>query len=398
VIHRRELLRALLLAAAAPAAFACGPDDYTDADRATLDRRIAEGRAATEHSAHRYAGYAGLAQLPYFDLDPSGRLRLAVSDLPPAIDMHAHLAIGAFLAPRVDLQKQSDEVRYFLSCPADRCTLDLESYLNEHFSDAGRWMLRVDTLRQLLDGGWAAKTHTIPNLIDEMDRCGIAQSAALPFVLGVPFRDDLADWWMDEINAARASARILAFASVHPDHPDAIPELRRLAARGARGVKLHPEVQRFFPDSAPAMAVYEECQALGLPVIFHAGRSGLEAESWRKYALIRRFAPAARTFPKLPFLFGHGGARDVDDAIELARQHPNVLLETASLGVSALRRAKDSLGHERIVFGTDWPWYPQAVTLAKVLILTEGDDRARHAILRGNAETVLEQARVAAHL
>ena len=44
-----------------------------------------------------------------------------------------------------------------------------------------------------------------------------------------------------------------------------------------------------------------------------------------------------------------------------------------------------------MLFGTDWPFYHLAATLAKVLIVTDGADRSdiRHAILRGNAERLL---------
>ena len=32
---------------------------------------------------------------------------------------------------------------------------------------------------------------------------------------------------------------------------------------------------------------------------------------------------------------------------------------------------------ERILYGTDWPFYHQAIGIAKVLMATEGDDRLR---------------------
>jgi predicted TIM-barrel fold metal-dependent hydrolase len=66
------------------------------------------------------------------------------------------------------------------------------------------------------------------------------------------------------------------FASVHPRDAGWRSQLRGFAARGARGVKLHPEMQRFAPDDPEAMEIYGECEQLGLPVLFHAGRSGIE--------------------------------------------------------------------------------------------------------------------------
>ena len=44
---------------------------------------------------------------------------------------------------------------------------------------------------------------------------------------------------------------------------------------------------------------------------------------------------------------------------------------------------------DRIVFGTDWPWYHQAIGLAKVLLATEGKEQVRQQILYGNAARLL---------
>jgi predicted TIM-barrel fold metal-dependent hydrolase len=42
-----------------------------------------------------------------------------------------------------------------------------------------------------------------------------------------------------------------------------------------------------------------------------------------------------------------------------------------------------------MLYGTDWPFYHLAATLAKVLIVTEGRPEQREAVLRGNAERLL---------
>jgi predicted TIM-barrel fold metal-dependent hydrolase len=47
------------------------------------------------------------------------------------------------------------------------------------------------------------------------------------------------------------------------------------------------------------------------------------------------------------------------------------------------------VGADRLLFGSDWPFYHLAVTLAKVLIVTEGRPDDRYAILRGNADHLL---------
>ena len=40
---------------------------------------------------------------------------------------------------------------------------------------------------------------------------------------------------------------------------------------------------------------------------------------------------------------------------------------------------------DRVLYGTDWPFYHQALTLARVLIATEDDRGLRRAVLHDNA-------------
>jgi D-alanyl-D-alanine dipeptidase len=111
----------------------------------------------------------------------------------------------------------------------------------------------------------------------------------------------------------------------------------------------------------------------------------------RRYALLRRYAAAAEAWPSVRFVLGHAGARDLPDALPLARR-PNVWLESASPGASALAEALAAVGPEKLVFGSDWPFYPVAASLAKVLLVTRDDRRARALVLRENAERILRPA------
>jgi predicted TIM-barrel fold metal-dependent hydrolase len=79
----------------------------------------------------------------------------------------------------------------------------------------------------------------------------------------------------------------------------------------------------------------------------------------------------------------------MDQALDYARRYDNVWLEISSQSVGNIGRLLDTLGDERIMFGTDWPFYHQAVPLAKVLMATEGQPATRARVLRGNAARLL---------
>ena len=395
---RREVL-ALSLALMGAAASSClRRRDYDEEDEAEL---AAQQSTEREHSGKgpygdlQFLGYRELAKLPYFELNEKGRLVLTVKDLPKGIDFHTHLGMNLLFAPNIDLQKATKRIAYLLDCDREDpgCDFDLDVYINSAFDEELHAELSGELRSQLFLGSDAAATHTIPNLVAELDEVGFEQAATLPIAAGLPFGDDLADRWLSAIESSDFGDRLIPFASVHPNDKNAIKLLRQFAERGVRGVKFHPEMQRFYPDDPRAMALYQECGDLGLPIIFHAGRSGIEPKWMRSYPMIQHFEEPALRFPKVQFLLGHAGARDVDEAIKLARKHSNIWLEITGQGVTKLDEILREVGSERILFGSDWPFYPLAATLAKVLLVTEKDADARAAILRNNGLRLLEIAK-----
>lgn len=332
-------------------------------------------------------GYRGLSELPYFELDANGHLRLTVDDLPPGVDFHTHLAVNMFLAPAVDLLQRTAETRYMIDCDASEppCVLDLDVYMNRIATPAMLEHMEAQVRGMLFLGSAAAETHTIPNLLAEMDAMQVQQAVLLAISPGLPFRDDLTQRWHPALQQSGAADRFRLFGSVRPTRADAGQRLRDLTSLGIRGVKLHPTMQRFYPDAREAMQFYSVCDELRLPVFFHAGRAGIEPEFTRDYAVMQHYLAPVRDFPRVQFVFGHSGARDCRDAIPIAKAHPNVWMEIAGQGVAALRELLAELGPDRLLFGTDWPWYPVAATLAKLLIVTEKDRTARNLMFAENA-------------
>ena len=213
----------------------------------------------------------------------------------------------------------------------------------------------------------------------------------LPIKLGLPFRDAQTELWRLAIATAGAGERLPCGLSVHPRGGNRIEEMRALAASGTRIMKLHPTVQRFYPDEPDMMPVYEEAQRQGIVVFFHGGRAGIEPESRQRYAMPRHYEAVLAEFPQLQVVLGHAGARDGEAMLELARRHDNAWLDIHGQGVSRLEAIIQRTGGERLLFGTDWPFYHLGSSLAKVLICTQDPARRqmRDAILRDNALALL---------
>ena len=397
-LNRRRFLQFAALSTSSAWLAACSGEDpgtrYTNADIVKLaQQRLNEGAASGLGPFGRlqFKGYRGLAELPWFELDDAGELRLAELDLPKVIDMHGHLGMSLLLAPEVDLQQRSARVRHLLDCDATTpgCDLDLDVYINRNFSDEALDALWWGSAAQGLWGSGSAKTQTIPNLLREMDACGVERVSIMPIAFDLPFGDDLTERWIKAINLADARQRLILGCSVHPQDPARFSRLQAYADAGAGIIKFHPTMQRAYPDSAVMMELYEACERLGLIVFFHCGRAGIEPEPTHRYALPRHYEAALKTFPKLQFVLGHSGARDVAEALPLAQRYDNVWLDMHGQGVTTLNDMLASTGGERMLFGSDWPFYHIAASLAKLLIITEDKPDKRYALLRGNAERLL---------
>jgi predicted TIM-barrel fold metal-dependent hydrolase len=127
------------------------------------------------------------------------------------------------------------------------------------------------------------------------------------------------------------SERFIGFCSVDPLAAEAADELE-IAVKdlGLRGCKLAPPIQEFYPDDRRAYPVYERAQALGVPILFHAGMSW-EPGSQAKYAQPIRFEDVAHDFPGLNIVLAHLAWPWVVEAVSLALKYPNLYLDTSAL-------------------------------------------------------------------
>ena len=365
---------------------------YNEADIATLARQRTSEKARSgkgTYGSQIYPGYRGLAKLPWFELDKDGNLYCNDDDVPYSIDVHCHLGMSVLFRPHLDLVAATSRVKHLLDCDATDpgCPLDLDIYINGNFSDQALDDLTMSTIAQGVWGSPFTKTQTIPNLLREMESMRVQQAMLLPIKLGLPFGDQLEQDWFAAVNAGAAEQHLHVGLSVYPGDATAVTQMRQAAARGGRIIKLHPTVQRFYPDEPALMALYAEAQALGLVVFFHGGRAGIEPESSHQFAMPRHYEAALAEYPNLQFILGHAGARDSEAMIALARRYDNAWLGIHGQSVTMLETMIQSTDSDRLLFGTDWPFYHLGASLAKVLITTEVSSRRtlRHKILRDNA-------------
>jgi len=327
-----------------------------------------------------YESGRALARLPWFRRDGE-RLVLREPLGGGVVDVHTHLALSYLLPGGVDLSARHPATEHYL--PLGRA-VELDRYANRNFSaDDLRRMRRDLTLVSATPWGMR-RTHTAPNLLAEMDDLGIARSVLLP--IDFPALSRNAERYLD---VAAHEPRLVAFGSVHPYACDPAARLQAQQGRGARGVKVHPAVQLVAPDDRRAVRLYRLCGERGLPVLWHCGPVGIEPRLGRRLSQVKHYGGAIRDCPGTTFVLGHCGALQFEQGLELAQRYPNVWLEVSSQSLANVRRVVAEAPPDRILFGSDWPFYHQSLALAKVLIATEGDPGARRRILWENGERLL---------
>jgi predicted TIM-barrel fold metal-dependent hydrolase len=323
-----------------------------------------------------------LSRLPWFAATDDGGVAVKDPDVGPIIDCHAHLALGFGPPLQVDLFSAPAPTEHYLpTC----CGFDLDPYANLNFTMEQRHALEHDLTIESLGPNGMRRTHTVPNLVHEMDQLGIRRTVILP--IDMPFGSDNAG---RALEAAKREPRLIPFGSVHPHAFGANGRIDAMADAGARGLKFHPAVQMFRPDDARAQTLYHHAAERNLVVFWHCGPVGIETGLGRALTQVEYYEAPIAAHPEVTFVLGHAGALQSDQALALARRYPNVYLELSSQGLPVVKRLLAEAPEDRLLFGSDWPFYHAALPLAKVLLATEGRPTLRHKVLYANAARLLK--------
>ena len=106
--------------------------------------------------------------------------------------------------------------------------------------------------------------------------------------------------------AARYGDCFLYGASVHPFRPDALDELERVKANGAKLIKLLPNSQGFDPSDSRITPYYRKAGDLGLPLLFHCGYEHTIPAVNQQYGDPNRLVPALEM--GVTIIIAHGGS------------------------------------------------------------------------------------------
>lgn len=169
--------------------------------------------------------------------------------------------------------------------------------------------------------------------------------------------------------AARSEGRLIPFASVDPwKGRAAIRELERCHGLGMRGLKLQPITQAFALNDRRFYPLWDACQALGMPMIVHAGTTaiGAGAPGGRGFRLeygrpVPAFDDVAADFPKLTIVAAHFAWPWHLELMAAARHKGNLYVDLSGwapryIPPEVLQYA-NSVMPDKFLFGSDFPLF-----------------------------------------
>lgn len=189
-------------------------------------------------------------------------------------------------------------------------------------------------------------------------------------------------------NSTLRGFRTVAFIGMHQDYADMEGELARAKLLGAKGVKLHPDIQRVDIDDPRLLKLYSLMEGSGLALYLHMGDDRADY----RYSTAEKLKNVAKQFPRLRFIAAHFGAYMAWQDSPLLADIDNIWYDTSStlwaLPTDEANRLIRLFGSERLFFGTDYPVKTAQTELERFakLDLTESE---RKAILWDNAARFL---------
>ena len=189
------------------------------------------------------------------------------------------------------------------------------------------------------------------------------------------------------LGAADQETAFVPFATLHPDMEEIEMEreVERVISMGAKGIKLHPDFQKFYIDDENVFKIYRVVHNK-LPILFHVGDNRYE------FSAPKRCAKVAKLFPDLKVIAAHFGGYHRWDEVHVYKGLDNVYYDTCSaLFMLSPQEAVDimgELGVDRFFFSSDYPMWDHQDEFESVMKLDLTEEE-REGVFYKNAERVL---------
>lgn len=208
---------------------------------------------------------------------------------------------------------------------------------------------------------------TVSNLISRMDDWGIDRAVILNIATNPKQQTNVNNF---AIETAKTNSRLYALGSLNPYSDNVKEEAKRLRENGIRGIKIHPDYMGAELDCEVFDSVYRAASENELFVVTHSGWDFISPD--HIHCTPEMIVKVLDKFPDLTLVAAHMGAyRMWDDVERLLLGRKNLYIETSLAPMDGLDKARfarmlNSHDSDKILFGSDFPWYSMGKTLEYV--------------------------------
>jgi len=299
------------------------------------------------------------------------------------IDSHSHLGNNHYPNGGELIEKTGVKTNSFDAITIVELAQYRQSFIGDIYLKIFHWWLAKSTIDRIF-------TATRENMRNSMDEAGVAYTVCLPMSLNFVSFEDL-------LKAKAKDPGIIPFTGIdHTKNYDYNQVYTSHVKAGAKGLKLHPIVQRLPLNHKKTFEIVEAFAPYGLPVLFHSGaldyyyREKEKVNQIPELGEVKYAEELVRAFPKVKFIAGHAGTTEIDDTIALLGKYKNVWVDTSFQSPGNIRRLVITFGAEKVLYASDWPYGSRSPAIKAVKKACRGDKSLERLIFCDNARALMK--------
>lgn len=211
----------------------------------------------------------------------------------------------------------------------------------------------TDSVKNFYSIGGANMDGTTSMLLERGKAAGISRFLILPVAIRPERAAGINDFILQQ---TKLHPEFVGFGTVHAGMENLTDEVHRIMDMGLRGIKMHPDSQRFHIDDPRLYPMYEAIEGR-IPVMLHMGDHRYD------YSHPVKLRKILDQFPRLQAVAAHfGGYSMYREAYDLLKDTDCILDISSSLMFMEDGEPEKYInlyGAERMAYGTDYPlWDP----------------------------------------
>ncbi len=226
---------------------------------------------------------------------------------------------------------------------------------------------------------------SVENMQKSLDASGVTQTCCLPIPPYVTFED------IKEAN----DERIIPFTGIDFTREyDLEKTLAHQVQRGAKGMKLHPIIQKVSLSDRRLREGIEIFSVYNLPVLFHSGVTSYyhgkeKSKQEPKNGNISQAEQLIADFPNVRFIVGHAGGIEVREVIETLPKYDNAYVDTSFQSPEKIKELVNAFGSERVLFASDWPYGDRKTSIKMIKLACDRDEELQEKLFHSNSANLL---------